>query len=509
MSGGVPYALRQGGWSALGWLGSALLLLQAQLQVDSDWGWPLLAVAWVPWGLVLPRSALACWLEGAALLVVAGLPLIMGAASAIGLPPSLTALVLLSLGLALPFGLAGRVMLSPQLPERWLPWRRQGVLLLGLLGYWLLDLLKSHTVANWMGYVDPLGESSRMAPVLGLLGAGGAGLLLVLINAGLQASLQQRRWRWLGLPLALVALPACLGGWSTAGASPLEVGVQTLRLALVVPYREEQLEQMSEQEVAQGLLAAYRQLDPAQVDLAILPQSGLAGLAVEDGVEFSQLLQTVAERGIPLLAGAHPPASMAPGALLTTYNSGFLLTPGLARQLLKLPYPAMAQLPWQHKRFLVPVGEYDPRWLSWWPGHTGLSRLHVMRSGSVSQPLLLPAPPTVLPATSLRRGVRLGVMLCYDTYFPEVSHQLRAAGAEVLIVLSSDMAFHGSALSRQGLRTTRLRGMEQGLPVVRIAWSPAGSGVYTAQGEAVAALPVEQTGMADGVALYALPLTKR
>lgn len=493
-------------WQALGFAASACLLMLAQRQIDSEAVWLLLATAWVPWGLVLPRHGLACWLEASTLLALSGLPLLLGAASAIGLPPSVLALLLLSAMLALPF--AGCALVA----KRW----GQGMAFgLALGGFWLLEQLKDLTVANWTSYADPLGESVRVAPVLALFGAGGTTLLLLLTNAALVTLLRQSRWRRLALlpfPLLALTLP-----WWLPQLVPMERaavgGVSELRLALLTPYREEQINQMSDQALAEGLLQAYAALDPAQVDLVVMPQSGLEGLALGESETLRQLLRQVATRGIPLLAGAHPPAPDAPGALLTTFNSGMLITPGLARQLLAMPHPAQVQLSWQHKRYLVPVGEYDPWWLRWWPGSSGLPRLHVMLPGQESHPLTLTLPASPGSGMPGRRTLRLGVMLCYDSYFPDVARTLRAEGAQLLVVLSSDMAFHGSALSRQGLRTARLRGMEQELPMARIAWSAFGSGVYTAQGQPLTPLPAAGSGeltggaaSADGLKIYRVPL---
>lgn len=482
-------------WQALGFAASACLLMLAQRQIDSELVWLLLSIAWVPWGLVLPRHGLACWFEASTLLALSGLPLLLGAASAIGLPPSVLALLLLSAMLALPFAACALVA------KRWGTGMAFGM---ALCGFWLLEQLKDLTVANWTSYADPLGESVRVAPVLAQLGAGGTTLLLLLTNAALVTLLRQRRWRRLALlpfPLLALTLP-----WWLPQVVPLEraaAGASELRLALLTPYREEQINQMSDQALAEGLLQTYAELDPAQVDLAVMPQSGLEGLALGEPETLRQLLRQVAARGIPLLAGAHPPAPDAPGALFTTFNSGMLLTPGLARQLLAMPHPVPVQLGWQHKRYLVPVGEYDPWWLRWWPGSSGLPRLHVMRPGQESHPLTLTLPASPGSGIRGRRTLRLGVMLCYDSYFPDVARTLRAGGAQLLVVLSSDMAFHGSALSRQGLRTARLRGMEQEIPMVRIAWSSFGTGVYDAAGRPVGG---ESGSGATGVTLFRVPL---
>jgi apolipoprotein N-acyltransferase len=365
------------------------------------------------------------------------------------------------------------------------------------------------TPANWMSYADPLGEGSLAAPVVAAFGAAGAGLLLLQINAlavavvGVAGCSWWRSWRR-GLPsllllLSLVYLPWLCASWPVeAGAGNGVASAPALRVAQVAPLIAPGMTE-SERDKAARLLDAYRQLDPAAIDLALLPQSAFDGVDWQRPEDLRWVLSAVAARGIPLLAGARQIVQRAAAdgsGTEISYNVAVLLLPMQARQLLDGGDAAMgnAALPWQGKRYLVPLSEYTPDWLPEWLGRPQQARLSTYIGAAQSRPLPLPV--------GIDKEMSLGVMLCYDAYHPNVADDLRRAGAEVLLVVSSDLSFSGSALSRQGLRTARLRAMEQGLPLLRIAWSEYGSSAFGADGET---LPPIAGAWPAGVRVYALP----
>lgn len=473
--------VRRALWGLLGAVASGVLLATAQRQVDSPWPWPLLAVAWVPWLASLPASAFGAWALTGLVHALMMLPLIGGVASAVGLSLGLPVMAVVAGLCALP------ALAAPALVVRWGAVWGRGAVLLGLVA---LDALRARSWVSWVGLGDALGESPVAAPVLAQLGVTGALLLLMGLNMLWWLVLHTRSPRWRGACLAVAAL----GTWGPGQPAPPSVVALApsggLRVALVAPGIAAD-EADGDLQKMERLLQAYRQLQPSEVDLVLMPQSSLNGLSPSDPALRAELLAAVAAQGIPLLAGSEERLPDHHWERPHQHNAAFLALPPPRDAMV----PAAPTLQWQAKLRPVPWTEYWPETLR----HLPLGGLEQRQApyvpGTVSRPLVLDRP--TMP-------VRLGVMLCYDAYNPRIAQGLQAQGSQVLIVLSSDESFSGSALSRQGLRMARLRGMSLGLPVIRVAWSAAGTGAYDAQGRTLPAQPLAQP--VPGVTLWHVPM---
>jgi apolipoprotein N-acyltransferase len=65
-------------------------------------------------------------------------------------------------------------------------------------------------------------------------------------------------------------------------------------------------------------------------------------------------------------------------------------------------------------------------------------------------------------------GVKLGVRICYESVFPDLTRRAIAAGADILINISND-AWYGKIGAEQVLAMTAMRAVESKKPVVRVA----------------------------------------
>lgn len=64
---------------------------------------------------------------------------------------------------------------------------------------------------------------------------------------------------------------------------------------------------------------------------------------------------------------------------------------------------------------------------------------------------------------------RLGVNICFESTFSDVSRQYARLGAQVLVIITNDAWFHQTSAVRQHLNHARFRAIESGLPVARVA----------------------------------------
>ncbi|MBW3601076.1 MAG: apolipoprotein N-acyltransferase [Actinobacteria bacterium] len=138
-------------------------------------------------------------------------------------------------------------------------------------------------------------------------------------------------------------------------------------------------------------------------------------------------------RGSRLLAGAY----LAGPRPDTLYNvQAEVLAPGRLGQMYR-------------KRSAVPFAEYVParRWLGWFPGLE-----------QVPNDMLAGRRPQLL-----RFGdARLGTLICFENVFPELARSEVRAGAQLLLVSTSNASFGRTPMSRQHLAFSQLRAVESG-----------------------------------------------
>lgn len=126
---------------------------------------------------------------------------------------------------------------------------------------------------------------------------------------------------------------------------------------------------------------------------------------------------------------------------------------------------------WYEKEHLVPFGEYAPPWMDFRFLDFLLQGVGDFTPGRVTQPLVLPLAEqnTTLSGTenALNTRLVLGLLICYETVFPELARARVAQGAEVLINISNDAWFGFTAAPRQHLYLTLMRAVEQGRYLAR------------------------------------------
>jgi apolipoprotein N-acyltransferase len=143
--------------------------------------------------------------------------------------------------------------------------------------------------------------------------------------------------------------------------------------------------------------------------------------------------------------------------------------------------------PAYHKKYLVPIVErvpfLNPRWFSGMQYFGGFGR------GTSARPFVLPFG-------------KVGVLICYESIFPQQSRAYRRAGADVIVNLTNDAWFGQGTAPYQHESHLRLRAIETRVGIVRAA-NTGISEYIDPLGRAFGALPL----FTAGTATYAAETT--
>jgi apolipoprotein N-acyltransferase len=266
---------------------------------------------------------------------------------------------------------------------------------------------------------------------------------IVAVNAALVLALEKggavARFGPLGAVLAVVPIAASMAGAPAAGASA------SLRVAAVQPRipASERFDPAAFDANLGRLLDLSERALAGRPDLIAWPESAFERPA---GAEGSAFLGAIAHQlDTPVLAGVRRPAT-ADGRL--RWNSVALATPDGGSRLVGdkvRPLPLYERAPESAlQRELARV--------AWWPGRVLAAR----------------EPGLVEVASAGGAPVRIGILVCIDSAHPELARALRRRGAQALVSVANE-AESGAWSARQHAALVRLRAVETGLPVARVA----------------------------------------
>lgn len=278
--------------------------------------------------------------------------------------------------------------------------------------------------------------------------------------------------RWVSGVVALVGLSWIYGSVRIRSVESNLASRPQVRLGIVqasIPQDEKWLTEMAD-EIITRHLALTREVSTHQPDLILWPEAAFP-VVIPPGIDR---LEALGEVGIPLLIGAVSyegalPATWPPprGARFALHNSAFVVEPG---GLLADSY---------HKNHLVPMGEYVPL-----PGLlTWIDRLApVLQEVSSFTP---GKERNLIDAA----GARIGVTICFEDLFPEISRDFSRRGADLFVNLTNDAWYgHSSALWHH-FDFSRFRAIENRRTLVRAA-NTGVTGVFDATGRVVAEAPL-------------------
>jgi len=178
-------------------------------------------------------------------------------------------------------------------------------------------------------------------------------------------------------------------------------------------------------------------------DILVWPESAVPQFIFPESPELDRLKFLIPRWGAYLLMGVISYEGTYPDHKV--YNSAFLLS------------PAGEEIDRYHKIHLVPISEYFPlkRYLP--------ESLHDLVTGvsdfdSGSRYTIFSAPPA-----------RIGVPICFESVFPEISRRFVREGANVICIITNDAWFIGTFAAQQHFSMAPFRAIENRISIFRCA----------------------------------------
>lgn len=414
-------------------------------------GYFMFGLFWIGEAFLVDAEHFLWALPFAVTLLPAGLAIFFGAATSVaGLTsrPGLNRVVALALALSATEWLRGHVLTG-------FPWNT--------LGYALTMPL-------------PLMQSAALVGIYGLT------LITVLIFAAPGVLLAGERIGKSRAALAVAVLPILalmvFGGIRLAVLK--DEAVAGVRLRIVqpsVPQREKWLPQ-NQRQIFLDHIDLSRRLPDSAADEAM---AGITHVIWPEAAMPFRPLQS--PEALAMIGEMLPPGRhLISGGLRTVETDGELE----ARNSLMVFGDGGKAVAVYDKIHLVPFGEYLP--LKGWLEKIGLEQLARQRGGFGIGPK--PRPLLIVPGLPAA-----GPLICYEAIFPAAIVQ-GAARPGVLINLTNDGWFGNTTGPRQHLHQTRVRAVEEGLPLVRAANNGI-SAVIAPSGRVIARLGMNERGSLD------------
>ena len=359
------------------------------------------------------------------------------------------------------FGVAAWALLrAPLRPGRAL------AALVVLPGYWVF----TEWARSWQGFGGPwdvLGTSQWQHPaVLALAAVGGVWLIsfaLVAANTGIAILLLARGMavRVTGAAGFAVALAAGPVAFALSTAVP---PVRHVTVALVQPGIT-----TGENQRADASLGLSTRLRGARPDLIVWGESSVGTDIDRQPVLFGQIRRLAASTGAQVLVNQD--ASLPDGA---HSKVALLIGPhGIAGSYTKTR--------------LVPFGEYIPLRgaLGWIAGISQAASSNMVPGDGAH----------LIRATDrLGRPLPLGVLICFESAFPDMSRVDTDLGAQLIVYQTSDSTFQRSWAPAQHASLSAVRAAETGRPVVQAALT-GDSAAFDARGRQLALMSAQQRGV--------------
>ena len=337
--------------------------------------------------------------------------------------------------------------------------------LLVVPSYWLVI----EWIRSWQGFGGPwalLGASQWQHPaVLGLAAVGGVWLVsfaIVAANTGIVILLTAGRIPVRALGAAAAAIVVVAGPAAFALIPPPPHPARFVTLTLVQPGIQHN--PRIRVNASELLSAGLGRLHP---DLVVWGESSIGSDLRKDPRLLARLEALSAADGAQILANqdSQTPVGktkvavlVGPRGIVATYT----------------------------KTRLVPFGEYIPfrQQLGW------LTK--VSRAAPAN---MIPGSGAKVIRMTARSGQRvpIGVLICFESAFPDMSRVDARRGAQLIVYQTSDSTFQGSWAPAQHASLGALRAAETGRPVVQAALTGV-SAAYDAQGRLLASMSTAQRG---------------
>jgi apolipoprotein N-acyltransferase len=322
-----------------------------------------------------------------------------------------------------------------------------------------VELLRNYGPVGGFGW-GTLGHSFATIPAFlqaaSVVGVSGMTFFAALVNAALarvvHVAWTQRRLEARPLVVAVVVVVV----WGAFGVVRLQNDVlsgPTVRVALLQPNVNEGLADLvreSEDSVLERFHAQEKKAIEQGADMIVWPEGSFPNRKLRREIEDMAHVELLPE-GV-----AAPPASIVGASVIgrdkgddrklhwVRHNSGFVVDDKLK---------VLGRF---DKTHLVPFGEYVP-----WPFGAIIRQfipLGTTTPGNTLKPIAVDV-----------KGHKLsvGITICYEGVFPEISRALARAGANFFANLTDDRWYGVSGMATQHLNMYALRAVETGRPVAR------------------------------------------
>ncbi|MBI1946628.1 MAG: apolipoprotein N-acyltransferase [Deltaproteobacteria bacterium] len=295
------------------------------------------------------------------------------------------------------------------------------------------------------------------AQAAALAGVHGLVLLAALVGAALAEVIARRRQR----RAPLITVLAVLIAWVGFGAARLAgepTGGPTVKVALLQGNIEQGIRN-HEAWTGRKILERYHTLTDEALakgaELVVWPEAAFPLRLRRDLKTLEEARVVAPGHAMPkaavIGAVAYEPVTVNGKRTEARHNSAFVLGP-------ELKVEARVD-----KKHLVPFGEYVP-----WP-FGAIVRQLVPIGGTVPGEVWRAVPVRYTDDRGQARELSLGVTICYEGVFPEISRALKNAGATLHVNVTNDGWYGISGAPTQHLLFYALRAIESGMPVVRAA----------------------------------------
>lgn len=257
-----------------------------------------------------------------------------------------------------------------------------------------------------------------------------------------------RRALWAACAPTIVVLLCVVGyaAWSAGIERPVDA---TVRVA-IVPGNVPQDERWDRESLATNLRSYISLIELAaarEPDFIVMPETSVPYpyLSSEDQALF---VDVSARTGVPILFGAPREERDATTGERTIYNGAMVLRPDGS---FSAPYD---------KRHLVPFGEYIPM-------RRYMPDFLQTLVGIGDQ--LPGADSVLLPVDTGATTVLAGAPICFESVFPEIAREFVLRGANLMVVITNDGWYDGTAAIAQHNAFSVFRAIETGRTLVRAA----------------------------------------
>ena len=312
----------------------------------------------------------------------------------------------------------------------------------------------------------------QMAEITGVLGVS---FLIILVNQSLYQLFltdrpyekRSRKWKLAAFPLCLIILVLIFGFNALYQQRQKDRQVPSLKVALIQGNIDQSLKW--DPTFQEKTIDLYENLTiktcPSAADLVVWPETAVPFFFLGENRLSPRLFQLTRRTGATLLFGS--PAVNYPGGQPQFYNRAYLLSPE-------------GRISFYDKVHLVPFGEYIP-----------LKKL-LPFVGKIVQAIGDFSPGPGSYGLDHPKG-KIGVLICFETIFPELSRAYKQEGCRLLVNMTNDAWFGKTSAPYQHLSMLTFRAVENRLWIARAA-NTGFSAVIDSTGQITKRFPLFQTG---------------